>query len=58
MCCLMQVPTWGYVVKKARELQANDDIKMVEDNLKLLTHYIEYLENSRLHKVLMFKFIS
>ena len=48
---IMQVPTWDYVVKRTRELQANSDVKTEVDNLKLLTIYVEYLENLRLHKV-------
>lgn len=39
-------------MKKTRELQGNSDIKMQEDNLELLTIYVEYLENSRLHEVM------
>jgi len=42
---------WDYVVKRTRELQGGSNIKTIEDNLKLLTLYVEYLENSRLHKV-------
>ena len=52
MYVTMQIPTWGYVVKRTRELQANNEIKMAKDNLELLTLYVQYLENSRLHKVL------